>query len=323
MARRTVKNPCYSCDARSASRCASFALHLQAIQNLGITGHLLQTPFSLYLDRDQPGANFGFHPFDPHAAPATVVLQKQVYYQQFIVPFIREHTLGHIPAWFKEHLPQIADVTLPARFMLLFVPIGLLGLSRDPRRWVVILTFPLFLLLYLCYPPFVEHYAPPFTPAVILCVATAPSVLRESLGRAGSLIYPASVFVILVVAVSMLPEFNHDPNLDDEPYRSQMMRVLHDQLSDFAPPPSVVLFRYDPAASQIAGNSYIADPVYNCDVAWPDDVPIIRANDLGSRNIEIIRYYAEHDPSRTFYLFDRGNLADPLHRLGTARELAK
>ena len=106
-------------------------LAIQAIQNIGVTGHLTQTPFGLYLDRDQPGANFGFRPFDANSKPASVVPQKQAYYSQFIVPFIQKHTLGQAGAWFKEHLPQIFDVTLSARVMLLLLPIGLLGLARS------------------------------------------------------------------------------------------------------------------------------------------------------------------------------------------------
>ena len=156
-------------------------LAVQAIQNIGITNHLMQTPFSLYLNLDQPNANFGFHAYDPSMKPASIIAQKQVYYAQFIVPFIQKHTLGHAGAWLKEHLPQIVDVTLPARVMLFFVPIGLFGLSRDPRRWALVMTFPLFLVLYFGYPPFVEHYAVPFMPAAAMCIAMAPGVLRETI----------------------------------------------------------------------------------------------------------------------------------------------
>ena len=84
----------------------------------------------------------------------------------------------------------------------------------------------------------------------------------------------------------------------------------------------MILFQYHPELPQTGDNSCKIEPVYNTSVAWPDDAPIVRAHDLGSRNIELIRYYAEHQPQRTFYLFDRGNLADPMHRLGTAQELA-
>ena len=60
--------------------------------------------------------------------------------------------------------------------------------------------------------------------------------------------------------------------------------------------PAVVLFRYAPGKD----NPHI-EPVYNTDVAWPDDAPVIRAHDLGPRrNIEIFRYY----PERAFYSCD-------------------
>jgi hypothetical protein len=295
-------------------------LGVQAIQNVGITGRLTQTAFSLYLDRDQPGANFGFHSYDPSARPLSVVVQKQVYFDVFIVPFVRQHTPGQIGHWIKAHLPQVVDVTLPARVLLVLLPVGLIALARDQRRWALLLTFCLFLLLYFGYPPFVEHYAVPFMPAAAMCIAMAPGVLRANVPRFGNAIYLAALFVIVIASLSMLPELN--PKVDDETFRSPMMRVLHDQVdrSDLAP--AVILFRYHLELPQTGDNSCKIEPVYNTDVAWPDDAPIIRAHDLGDRNIEIFRYYAAHQPQRTFYLFDRGNLADPLHRLGTASELA-
>jgi hypothetical protein len=78
--------------------------------------------------------------------------------------------------------------------------------------------------------------------------------------------------------------------------------------------PAVVLFRYHPASS------FHEEPVYNDDAARLNDNPIVRAHDLGERNAEIFRYYAEHQPNRTFYRFDRGDAS--LQRLGTAAELA-
>ena len=307
-------------------------LAIQAIQNIGITGHLTQTPFSLYLGRDQPGANFGFHPYDPSQQPASVVAQKQLYYRDFIVPFIQKHSLSQTGTWFKEHFKQIIDATLPAREMIILLPVGLLALGRRPRRWALAAIVPLFFALYFCYPPFVEHYAVPFAPGFALVVAMAPGVLRDSIPRVGRALYVMSVIAILIVSLSMLPELN--PKVDDESFRSRMMRVIDDQLDQVVQAPAVVLFKYHPELplavhedpSQglpIYNNSPMCEPVYNTDVAWPDDAPIIRAHDLGNRNLEIFRYYAQRQPQRMFYLFDRGNLADPLHELGRASDLAK
>src|SRR5581483_8218219 len=116
------------------------------------------------------------------------------------------------------------------------------ALKRDPRPWALLVTFPIFLLLYICYPPFVEHYALPFAPAMILCVAMAPAVLRESVPRIGGWIYSASILVILIVSISMLPELNS--KVDDETFRSPMMRVLHDRIDNSDLAPAVILFRF-------------------------------------------------------------------------------
>src|SRR5205823_4623615 len=62
------------------------------------------------------------------------------------------------------------------------------------------------------------------------------------------------------------------------------------------------------------------EPVYNTDVAWPDDAPVVRAQDLGVRDLELAEYYEARQPQREFYLFDRGN--GELIDLGSAGELA-
>ena len=76
----------------------------------------------------------------------------------------------------------------------------------------------------------------------------------------------------------------------------------------------MVLFKYSP------GDNVIEEPVYNTDVAWPDDAPVIRAHDLGERNVEIFRYYADKQLDRMFYRFDRAT--GKLTPLGRARALA-
>jgi hypothetical protein len=63
------------------------------------------------------------------------------------------------------------------------------------------------------------------------------------------------------------------------------------------------------------------EPVYNTDAAWPDDATVIRAHDLGERrNREIYRYYAQRQPDRAFYRYDRAD--DSIRFLGFARDLS-
>ncbi|HSV16193.1 MAG TPA: hypothetical protein VLI90_18165, partial [Tepidisphaeraceae bacterium] len=70
------------------------------------------------------------------------------------------------------------------------------------------------------------------------------------------------------------------------------------------------------------GNNPHDEPVYNIDVAWPDDARIIRAHDFGlPKDEEIFRYYAQRDPQRVFYIFDRAD--DSLTELGTGQSLAQ
>jgi hypothetical protein len=76
--------------------------------------------------------------------------------------------------------------------------------------------------------------------------------------------------------------------------------------------PAVVLIRYHP------GDDFFREPVYNWDVPWPDDAPVIRAHDLGpARDGEIFEYYARRQPDRNFYLFDF-RAREPMVLLGRA-----
>jgi hypothetical protein len=77
-----------------------------------------------------------------------------------------------------------------------------------------------------------------------------------------------------------------------------------------------VLFRYTSGTS-----SPHEEPVYNVDVTWPVDARIIRAHDLGDRNVELFRYYADRQPERNVYRFDRAT--GELTFLGKAADLAR
>jgi hypothetical protein len=99
-----------------------------------------------------------------------------------------------------------------------------------------------------------------------------------------------------------------------------ILRLIDERLSDLGRKPAVVLFRFDVEN----GNPHI-EPVYNADVAWPDDAPVIRAHDLGpARNRELFEYYARRQPQRAIYLFDLSSatIQEPPVYLGTAAELA-
>jgi hypothetical protein len=114
-----------------------------------------------------------------------------------------------------------------------------------------------------------------------------------------------------VACAASLAEFA--PQVQDQFFPPTMLYVANAKMAALPRAQAVVLFRS-------AGDKRNIDTVYNTDTAWPDDSLIIRARDLGARNSEIFRYYAEKQPTRVFYLYDESSFA--MYYLGTARELA-
>jgi hypothetical protein len=96
-------------------------------------------------------------------------------------------------------------------------------------------------------------------------------------------------------------------------FKSPLLTAVDAKLAGISGP-SIVLFTYSPA------RDIAEEPVYNADVAWPDEARIIRAHDLGARNREIFRYYADRQPQRRVYRFDESDYS--LQYIGTAGELA-
>src|SRR5690606_3795253 len=94
------------------------------------------------------------------------------------------------------------------------------------------------------------------------------------------------------------------PFLDSRSVQAGMdtteLRRIDETLQRLPHKPAVVLFRWNPRL-----NPHV-EPVYNTDVAWPDDSPVIRAHDLGGKNVEWIEYYAARQPKRHLYILDRG-----------------
>jgi hypothetical protein len=211
---------------------------------------------------------------------------------------------------------MIADTTLPTRLLLVLLPVGLIGL-RDGGSLVLFITLPLFILLYLFNPFFLEHYAIPIIPSVIMLVLLGAETLPKSLPRFEPQIRSLVTMLIVACAATSLWEINqlivHDPQkqVSDEPLPSEFLRKVHDLHGERA----VILFRWDPK------QNWKAEPVYNSEVAWPDDAEVIRAHDLGPRDAELVRYYAARQPDRVLFLWDQKR--DELRRIGPMPDLAR
>jgi len=302
-------------------------LSLQIIFNIGVTGHASQTPYGYYIDRFQPNTTYGFHELNPGATVQSTLPQKHDYYETFVRPFIDRHGLANLGgAWGSRYLPMVVDTTMSCRLLLVFLVPGIVGLIgiRRIAFWSVL---PLFILFYVFSTFFLEHYCVLVAPAVIVGILLGGRAMADAWPRFGPQIRSGFAALIVMISLTSFWEINRliAPSgfaISDETFRSVKLRLVHDHLADSVTAPAVVLFTYHPG-----GKDYVEEPVYNTDVAWPDDAQIIRAHDLGPRNHEIFEYFARTQPNRTFYRFDYDLLAkekkDPLVKLGTAKELAQ
>lgn len=298
-------------------------LALQIVFNIGVTGSWYRTPFDHYADRDYPGTRLGFHRYDPDRRPASVVPQKQKYYDDFAVPAIQRHRPDKvIENWFggprnefdeeqTGYLPRVLADGMPHRLMFILLPVGLLGLVTRPRL-AVWLIHPAFVMGFSFYTFNLPHYAIITAPAVILWVLLGKHIVETAWPRIRHVTGTFLALAIVVLSCSELAEFNR--LVLDEPFDPQGLRNIRAAIANLEHKPAVVLFRYDP---RLPGDE---EPVYNMETAWPDDAQVIRAHDLGEQNIEIFRYYARRQPDRAFYLYDRGD--DTIEYIGTARDLA-
>jgi 4-amino-4-deoxy-L-arabinose transferase-like glycosyltransferase len=268
---------------------------LQVGFDLGVTGKPLKTPYVFYLEQNQPGSVFGSGT-KQMARPHSTLWQKQIYFAQLAGGEAQERKQG-LMAWAGLRLNMAASATLPCAAMLVLVPAGLM-LAGQRGRWVMLLAIPVFLIGYAFNPFFLLHYAIPLAAATALCAVLGAKALEEA---GTSLAYRrfAGTFLTLAIvalAIGALPQLN--ARVHDEPYRTPLLDHVERSLAEI-PGPAVVFFHFS------RNCNVHEEPVYNMSAAWPDDARIIRAQDLGPRNGELLRYYAIRQPERTYYIMDR------------------
>src|SRR5690606_16995773 len=151
-------------------------------------------------------------------------------------------------------------------------------------------SIPIFLALYAMYCFYIPHY-----PIVVALAAVTVLVLGLlELPR----LYPAQRAAIKVFATIGAAGIAVGawPFLDSRSVSRGMdtteLRRIDETIERLPHKPAVVLFRWSPRV-----NPHI-EPVYNTDVAWPDEAEVIRAHDLGDKNAELIAYYAERQGGR-------------------------
>jgi hypothetical protein len=275
-------------------------LCIQLIANRGITGHWLQTPFRLYADADYPGTALGFGDIDPAARPQSSLPQKQKLYVEKTLPLIEQHRLRNLPQILFQRVRLTLSLAATTPFPLLAI---LLPVALASRRGLVLAPILLFVGLYALYVYFFPHYV----------IVVAPAIIGGILIGANQLVNVRGALHLFIAATALAALPQVDPTMRDDMFDAPLLHAVDAKLSGLTDP-SVVLFAYS------AARNVDEEPVYNADVAWPDDARIIRAHDLGDRNSEIFRYYADLQPQRRFYRFDEKDYS--LAYLGTARELA-
>ena len=245
----------------------------------------------------------------PAESPSSLE-QVRDYYQDFFRPDLLRH--GREPfvrTWVAGRLVPAADVALPARALLVLLPVGLLCVGRGKARAALAagaLTVP---LAYTFYPSYLTHYGVVCVGAFVTLAVGGEYFLRRRLPSGVSV---AMTVAIVAVCLASLPELRgaRDPAME-APYLAD----VNEKLSRLEHVPAVVLFHYDSRRTDVH-----EEPVYNLDAAWPDDAEVVRAHDRGAENWRIFEYYASRQPRRYFYLYNRTTAE--LTPLGWAPDLA-
>ncbi|HEV7299504.1 MAG TPA: hypothetical protein VGN72_09090 [Tepidisphaeraceae bacterium] len=288
-------------------------LSLQLVLNHGLTGSWSTMPWDEYVRINQPQFGYLESTFDPTVRPQTALLQKVEYYDTGVVPLIRNRAeLGHAKIWWREKLSVFVGATLPAAPLLVPLFLGFTGLTTA-RRWTLLAALLLFVLLYTPYAHLLPQYSNLVVPAIAMLAMLGLRDVEQWFPRhratVATLLFLSTTYALIIA----LPQTksNNEAEAMDWP----TMRAVHYALPDAVDAPAIVLFRYTPGYA-----TPHEEPVYNVTTAWPDDAAIIRAHDLGDRNAELFAYYAQRQPDRNVYRFDRAT--GQLTFLGRARDLA-
>jgi 4-amino-4-deoxy-L-arabinose transferase-like glycosyltransferase len=309
-------------------------LALQLIVNRNITGDWLTSPFTRYTDLNYPGA-IGFHQGD---APLHVsnVPEKQLFYEQFVKGVVEQHQLKNlITIGLNGEWAAVSTAAIPDAFLWLIIPLSILTLW-DRRYWAVWGTLPLYLIILAGYSfsAVLPHYVVVVMPAMILFCILPVRFLTGTFPAKAPMIRTQVGLGIIALTLAAMPQFNRI--VHDQYFETPELDQINKTLSKNVSAPAVVMFHFNRDAlinGQKITNDPSVEPVFNSDVAWPDNAAIIRAHDLnenvsaigkpGDLDAPLYTYYARITPTRVFYLYDRATTrTTKLRRLGTAAQLA-
>jgi 4-amino-4-deoxy-L-arabinose transferase-like glycosyltransferase len=300
-------------------------LVLQIVFNIGVTGTWRQTPYAHYLSLYSPQVTLGFRQVDPDVKPQTTLPQKLKYQQTYTLTATNLHHPARLwHTWTRERFPLMATYALPSELFVILIPVGLLGLivphgggGRGARR-VLFMTLPLFIVAYAMLAYLLMHYIVPITPGIFLCVLLAVHVITATFPKARPWLVSVLMTIVVLLSVRAFPQLNR--LMRDDTLIFPTMRFNHD-LPSMIQAPALVLYRFNPTTDNTD-----EEPVYNVDLAWPDDAAIVRAHDLSpEQNQRLLRYYADRQPERRVYIVERARVTESGYRpqyLGRVGDLA-
>jgi hypothetical protein len=304
--------------------------------NHKIVGDWFKSPFGLYTDLYYPGAFSFYHNFLPqHVSNLT---QKQYFYDSFAKPVIESHLLSTLFTNTGVLVGDLAFITHFAiidPFIWLIAPFSLLAMWKR-SYWIVWAIIPLSLMILSTYAfstVLPQHFVFTFPAAILLCLLPI-RFLTETFPNYSAMIRTVLSLGIVFLCCASMPWF--DPIQMDHFFVPMELKAIDQTLSTDVAAPAVVMFHFN--RDTLIDGKRVTDnpseePVFNSDVSWPDDAPIIRAQDLnpsvasvgkpGDADLPLYEYYARTAPNRVFYLFDRAGGNGKLSRLGTAGDLIR
>ena len=292
-------------------------LTLQAVQNVGVMGKWTMSSSAYTFGKEDPRFPMGFGRLEDKILIDSPQTPKQQWFN-WIAGFYLKHDFKSAVTDWKVRGKDLANDTLPAPLVVILIPVALVSLW-EMRRAVIVLSMLLFLAAYTVYPINLPHYVVAIMPAMTWCVLMGwESVERAWYGAR------ATVGVFLLLALAGLSIHNicrNDVRAVPGLGLFGELRQINQYLRRLPAAPAVVLFRFDPTVC-----TFYNEPVYNADTAWPDDARVVHARDLGMpRDFTLVEYYAQRQPDRVFYIYDRGATSrgeNPLRPMGTARQLS-
>ncbi len=258
-------------------------------------------------------SGYGFHAPNPDHHPQSQLPQKQLFYQYRILPDLADHQPSKLlHDWFVRRLPYMLLANLPQTLLAALLPAALLS-AFGKRKWILAATVPLFFILYIPSPFFPGYYPIVAAPAMALLLLLGAGALAAAWPTWQTSLEFMLVLAIGGLTIASLPEVIwRGP---DESVPAKLAPIVNRWIADQGGRQAILLFQFAPT------HKADEEPVYNADVAWPDDAQIIRAHDLRSRNIELFHYYAQRQPGRAVYLFDESD--GSIRFLGSVAELAR